>query len=801
MQAQAAKPQELAVTAIQSLQTVQTLLRAGMGCITYLRDLLPEENFESSLLTTSSDGSISSEVSSSGFLASNKIGSSSRANGFAVTTITRGWSAEADKLLDYLENGIFDAIEKQYLRSFIFAIYLDPEDPNNIIEAYTFNFEYRRIAGTDVVVPIMSLGEDLEKLSLGDGGHSKDPILLASAEGRLPTFKDVKKSLKTLIKTLIQAISQMDALPKRRYATYKAFYYPQTPASYEPPHFRPGDSETDQYFFSTHGKDEVPERWSIGKLETGWHGVNVHVASVSAYLPCAEANSVSPPVQIEMQKQDAQERIIVWDAEKTGRLDSLDEDAEFEDDPDFQQSALLSPGISHDEWVPMGTRNKEGVIVPFSVQPPELGLVERMADTDATSGATQELLFTGRAERVPDCVQHLNDETAEGRAGNLPPTQEVAMYNGCPTDATGSLPPSDFSMQEGSPVTESDVDTQVIHDLMMGRNDSDSSVPHKDTDTIESFPVESPVSYDDIQDETSTLNHGSTDPTVPDSVLDCDCHVSVDGNCVLCEGGCKKWYHIWCMGYHSQRDKRLPKRFICFHCSLRQDKNWEIIKVQAWYEELLGNFSRLALFRRAIKIAEIHAPDSSSAFAKLIECEPIVAAQLFRRLQVEGFIAPRDNDDEIALPNPKHGKKGDRSKVKQQRAVRQKYVFVTASKRGQRYRDYFNPDSAVQLRVMGMEDTVNRASKPTDRTPQAVLSLGEASNAVMGPDVTYDSEPRYHGVQMQTDTQNLVTSPPGYVNNEFKRKANPDTVAEINRELSARKKIKVSVVPAVNLYE
>ena len=57
-------------------------------------------------------------------------------------TVARGWSAEADKLLDYLvrdlhqsfyagchqtlrqEHGIFDAIEKQYLRSLIFAIYL-----------------------------------------------------------------------------------------------------------------------------------------------------------------------------------------------------------------------------------------------------------------------------------------------------------------------------------------------------------------------------------------------------------------------------------------------------------------------------------------------------------------------------------------------------------------------------------------------------------------------------------------------------------------------------------------------------
>ncbi len=83
----------------------------------------------------------------------------------------------------------------------------------SIIEAYTFKFEvyfllsslrpslivlsqYRRISGTEVIVPIMSLGEDMEKLSLGDGAHSKDPFLLANAQGRLPTLKDVKKSLK-----------------------------------------------------------------------------------------------------------------------------------------------------------------------------------------------------------------------------------------------------------------------------------------------------------------------------------------------------------------------------------------------------------------------------------------------------------------------------------------------------------------------------------------------------------------------------------------------------------------------------
>ena len=47
-------------------------------------------------------------------------------------------------------------------------------------------------------------------------------------------------------------------------------------------------------------------------------------------------------------------------------------------------------------------------------------------------------------------------------------------------------------------------------------------------ETIESFPVESPVSYDDIQDGTITpRDRRSMEPTVLDAVLNCDCHVSV----------------------------------------------------------------------------------------------------------------------------------------------------------------------------------------------------------------------------------------------------------------------------------
>lgn len=107
-----------------------------------------------------------------------------------------------------------------------------------------------------------------------------------------------------------------------------------------------------------------------------------------------------------MQKQDARERIIIWDAEKIGRLDSLDADADFEEDPDFPPGVLHGFGNSYDEWKPMGTRSREGVIMPFFVQSPRLGFLESTMDSNAAE-ATQELVFTGRAECVPDCVQRL----------------------------------------------------------------------------------------------------------------------------------------------------------------------------------------------------------------------------------------------------------------------------------------------------------------------------------------------------------------------------------------------------------
>jgi hypothetical protein len=56
--------------------------------------------------------------------------------------------------------------------------------------------KYHTVQGTDIVVPIMSLDDDFEKMSLGATGDPTDPVAAASKLGRKPTLKEVKRSVK-----------------------------------------------------------------------------------------------------------------------------------------------------------------------------------------------------------------------------------------------------------------------------------------------------------------------------------------------------------------------------------------------------------------------------------------------------------------------------------------------------------------------------------------------------------------------------------------------------------------------------
>ncbi|KAJ7888155.1 hypothetical protein B0H14DRAFT_2694404 [Mycena olivaceomarginata] len=120
---------EAAATSAQSFTAVQTLLKASLGCITFLRSVTSRLWMtlysQSSNSSRSIDSSRSNNRNVNGFkimVTSSRVPHSlSNNHGRAMT---RGYTDKADRILNYLEHGIFDASQKQYLRSFIFAIYL-----------------------------------------------------------------------------------------------------------------------------------------------------------------------------------------------------------------------------------------------------------------------------------------------------------------------------------------------------------------------------------------------------------------------------------------------------------------------------------------------------------------------------------------------------------------------------------------------------------------------------------------------------------------------------------------------------
>ena len=98
------------------------LLSTSFSCIGYLRDLFEEKNFTDHFLCD-----------------------------LALKRLARGISPEADTFLDWIELGIYDALDKKYLRTIYLGIFVDPNHPKDILEWYTFKVAYAPFnAATDV---------------------------------------------------------------------------------------------------------------------------------------------------------------------------------------------------------------------------------------------------------------------------------------------------------------------------------------------------------------------------------------------------------------------------------------------------------------------------------------------------------------------------------------------------------------------------------------------------------------------------------------------------------------------------
>ncbi|KDN50849.1 hypothetical protein K437DRAFT_255021 [Tilletiaria anomala UBC 951] len=388
-----------ALTLQQSAAAVKTLVDTSLGCIMYLRGIFPEDHFEEVVLPSGRP------------MTTDESGKAVKMKGdgsIKVKKLKRGCSSEGDRLLDYWEKGVQDVLDKEYLKSLILAVSLDPDDPQNIVEAYTFNFKYESIQGTKRRAPIMELSARLRGIDMSGGGCFS---LNADTEKNLPTAREVRASAQSIIRNLITMTQTLQELPRRRFITFKLIYNDTAPADYQPPFFDAADAANHRFMFGTKTLQQAPEESSFGTLETGHQSVSVHVASLADALPLpvvidpdAGRNMISARTEVLqqeaiLQKQDSDERCVVWDAEENahGGLSDIEEvdeepdtDADGEPGPDNHNSWLKQHQARLDRkkrvgfkrgfqpGVPVGVRLPNGKITPMP-----LAAVEEAAKREA----------------------------------------------------------------------------------------------------------------------------------------------------------------------------------------------------------------------------------------------------------------------------------------------------------------------------------------------------------------------------------------------------------------------------------
>ncbi|XP_064602298.1 uncharacterized protein LOC135468143 [Liolophura sinensis] len=244
------------VTQQQSALFVKKLLAVAISNITYLRAIFPEHAFGDRCLEDLNLKILRDDTSCPG----------------------------ACQVIKWVK-GCFDALDKKYLRMLVIGIYLDPEDQDTVIESYTFKFSYTEGGGIDI--------------------YRNDKKVSSAA-----TAAETKKATIRLLRTIVVLTQTLKSLPDDVMMTMKLLYFDEvTPEDYEPPGFRPSDSDT--FVF-----EEQPMNIKVGDVATPFHCVKMRIKTDSK--------------QFEL-KSDAEEDAKIEDA-TDGKLEVENQDIDMKTD-------------------------------------------------------------------------------------------------------------------------------------------------------------------------------------------------------------------------------------------------------------------------------------------------------------------------------------------------------------------------------------------------------------------------------------------------------------------------------------
>ncbi|EZF35487.1 hypothetical protein H101_00974 [Trichophyton interdigitale H6] len=243
----------------QSLAFAQIMLHASFGTLFYLREFLPLSCFgERDLLNLKRPDS---NISYGDFV-DGCSGSEAEAGkrGQPLKIILRGRNPKADSVLNLLEHGIFDALEKNVLEAVQLTVFVDKENPSHVLETYTFSFNYTEGG-------VNELKKGLEAVSLETNVPTTE----------VKTFRTAKQGLEMIIRRLITLSTFLPILPNKRFLEIHLFYTQNCPQQYEPRGFKPTTHDQILYPRDDNWKKETQ---SCGIMNAGCHRVGLKVTSL-----------------------------------------------------------------------------------------------------------------------------------------------------------------------------------------------------------------------------------------------------------------------------------------------------------------------------------------------------------------------------------------------------------------------------------------------------------------------------------------------------------------------------------------
>ncbi|KAF2849987.1 hypothetical protein T440DRAFT_121570 [Plenodomus tracheiphilus IPT5] len=194
----------------QSQELMQVMIHASLSSVLYFRSCFPEDCFETrACLNNSSQYRYDDYASGNQGAIQNKVGGYIRA-------LSKGVSGRADRFLELLETGIFDAFRRGYLSSVHLTMFEKAEFPENVLESWTLTFHYVDVSG----------------------GRSVSSMDLSEQSGSKITLSHVKLSLNDLIRKLGHSCADLPALPEERHMRVEIGYTDDRPESYFAPGFQ-----------------------------------------------------------------------------------------------------------------------------------------------------------------------------------------------------------------------------------------------------------------------------------------------------------------------------------------------------------------------------------------------------------------------------------------------------------------------------------------------------------------------------------------------------------------------------------